>query len=110
MMAYPEMVAGTDRFDTDIMKMFPGKIVSKGGAEGVQCVGLVDMGIGITVKAEDGSPRSLSAITLKILEDLGWVKDVKDQELYDKYRTPRVLNMRKDTIGHIEVDFELEKH
>lgn len=110
MMARPEMVGGTDRFDTDIMKLFPGKIVSKGGAEGVQCVGLVDEGIGITVKCEDGNPRALSAVTLKIMEDLGFVKEVADQELYDKYRHPGVLNMRKDRIGRIDVDFELEKH
>ncbi|MGV3487396.1 MAG: asparaginase [Tuberibacillus sp.] len=110
MMTHPEMVAGTGRFDTDIMQLFPGKIVSKGGAEGVQCVGLVDEGIGITIKCEDGNPRALSAVTLKILEDLGFVKNVSDQELYDKYRHPSVLNMRKDRIGHIEVDFELKKH
>ena len=110
MMTYPEMVAGTERFDTDVMRLFPGKIVSKGGAEGVQCVGLVDEGIGITVKCEDGNPRALSAVTLKILEDLGFVKEVSDKELYDKYRYPGVLNMRKDRIGRIDVDFELEKH
>jgi len=110
MMAHPEMVAGTDRFDTDVMTLFPGKIVAKGGAEGVQCVGLVEEGIGIAIKCEDGNPRALSAVTLKILEDLGFVKEVSDEALYKKYRYPEVLNMRKDRIGHIEIDFELEKH
>jgi hypothetical protein len=35
---------------------------------------------------------------------------VSDEALYKKYRYPEVLNMRKDRIGHIEIDFELEKH
>ncbi|GGH76380.1 L-asparaginase II [Pullulanibacillus pueri] len=110
MMAYPEMVAGTDCFDTDFMKMFPGKVVSKGGAEGVQCFGLVEEGLGFIIKCEDGNPRALSAITLKILEDLGFVSDeLKATALYQKYRIPTVKNMRKDNIGDIEVDFELKK-
>lgn len=109
MMAHPEMVCGTDRFDTDVMNLFPGKIVSKGGAEGVQCVGLVEEGIGVIVKCEDGSARALGAITLKILEDIGFVKDIPDKDVYDKYRHPGVFNMRKERIGRIEADFELQK-
>ncbi|MFC4619231.1 asparaginase [Camelliibacillus cellulosilyticus] len=109
MMERPEMVGGTDRFDTDFMAMFPGRVVSKGGAEGVQCLGLVKEGIGITIKIEDGNPRALSAVTLKILEDLGFDTTVQDQAVYNKYRFPAVENMRKDRIGRIEVDFELKK-
>jgi L-asparaginase II len=108
MMARPDMVGGTNRFDTDIMELYPGEIVSKGGAEGVQCVGLVEQGLGIAIKMEDGSPRALSAITLKILEDLGFVGNEKNTELYKEYRVPAVQNMRKDRIGNITVDFELD--
>lgn len=110
MTTYPEMVGGTDRFDTDLMRMFPGQIVSKAGAEGVQCVGLIAKGIGIAIKCEDGSPRSLNAVTLKVLEDLGLQHDNVDSEVYQKYRESAVKNMRGDKIGRIETDFSLRKH
>ncbi|GGE49593.1 asparaginase [Pullulanibacillus camelliae] len=110
MMTRPEMIAGTDRFDTDFMKMFSGKVVSKGGAEGVQCFGLVEQGLGVAIKCEDGNPRALSAISLKILEDLGLVPEaLKSSDLYQKYRVPGVFNMRKDKIGYITVAFDLKK-
>ncbi|GGH84317.1 L-asparaginase II [Pullulanibacillus pueri] len=109
MMKHPEMVGGYQRFDTDLMRMFPNKIVSKAGAEGVQCLGVVDRGIGIAIKCEDGNPRSLSAVTLKVLEDLGVTAPSGQDETYKKYREPAVKNMRGDSIGKIEVDLQLEK-
>ncbi|WML48718.1 asparaginase [Neobacillus sp. PS3-34] len=54
MVQYPEMVGGTDRFDTDLMRVFTGRVVAKAGAEAVQCIGLVEEGIGIALKVEDG--------------------------------------------------------
>ena len=107
MMARPEMVGGTNRFETDLMALYPGKIVAKAGAEGVQCFGLIEQGLGIAIKMEDGNQRALTAITLKILEDLGLVGDEKNTELYKEYRVPAVQNMRKDRIGNITVEFEL---
>src|SRR5699024_8662060 len=37
MTEHPEMVGGTDRFDTDLMVTYKKQIVAKGGAEGVHC-------------------------------------------------------------------------
>lgn len=107
MMEHPDLVGGTDRFDTDVMSLFPGEIVAKEGAEGVQCLGLVEKGIGMAIKIEDGNPRALSAIALTILEKLGFGKEKKDHPLYQKYRVPPVENMRKERIGNIEVNFSL---
>ncbi|WP_404455345.1 asparaginase [Virgibacillus necropolis] len=39
MVNFPEKVAGTDRFDIDLMREYQGRIVAKGGAEGVRCFG-----------------------------------------------------------------------
>ena len=53
MMGNPYLVAGRDRVDTDLMQALPGRILSKGGAGGVHCIGLPD-GVGIAIKIEDG--------------------------------------------------------
>ncbi|WP_251553618.1 asparaginase [Neobacillus muris] len=109
MMKHPEMVAGEDRFDTDVMQAFAGKIVSKGGAEGVQCLGVVGEDIGITVKIEDGNARAVSAVALEILKQLGIGDEAVYQKLDQYVHTP-VLNTRNDQIGRIDVEFKLVKH
>lgn len=107
MMAYPEMVGGTHRFDTDLMKAYDGNIVAKGGAEGVQCIGVVDRGLGIMIKVEDGNDRARSAASMEVLKQL----DVGDDAVYEKlaeHVEPAVKNIREDKIGKIEADFKLK--
>jgi hypothetical protein len=60
MMAHPELVGGDRRrFDTDLMRTLPGRVVSKGGAEGVRAVGALAAAstaapFGLAIKVEDG--------------------------------------------------------
>jgi L-asparaginase II len=68
MRAHPFLVAGTDRLDTDLMAADPG-VLSKGGAEGLECLA-VD-GLGIAVKVRDGSARARGPAVLLSLEQLG---------------------------------------
>lgn len=108
MMAHPAMVAGTGRFDTDLMAAFNGQVVAKGGAEGVQCMGVVDQGIGIILKVEDGGGRAASAAAMEILKQL----DVVDEAMAEKlqsYVHPAVKNIRDEAIGHMETNFQLER-
>ncbi|OMF62162.1 L-asparaginase [Paenibacillus sp. FSL R5-0490] len=106
MTKHPEMVGGTDRFDTDLMKAFNGRIAAKAGAEGVQCLGDVETGLGIAIKVEDGSARAVSVATMEVLKQLG----IGDEHIYQQlseYVNAPVLNARKDRIGHIEANFQL---
>jgi L-asparaginase II len=108
MMQHPEMVGGTDRFDTDLMKIYDGRVVAKAGAEAVQCIGLVEEGIGIAIKVEDGAPRATSVAAMEVLKQLG----IGDQQIFEDlkdYVIAPVLNARNDTIGIITADFVLEK-
>jgi L-asparaginase II len=109
MIKHPEMVGGDNRFDTDVMRAFNGQIVSKAGAEGVQCIGVVGGALGIIVKIEDGNARAVSAVALEVLRQLGIGNEAIYQEL-DQYVNTPVLNTRNDRIGRIDVEFELVKH
>lgn len=108
MMQHPEMVGGTDRFDTDLMKIYDGRVVAKAGAEAVQCIGLVQEGIGIAIKVEDGAPRATSVAAMEVLKQLGIGNEQIFEALKDYVIAP-VLNARNDTIGIIKADFVLEK-
>lgn len=109
MMLHPEMVGGTNRFDTDLMNVFKNRLVAKAGAEGIQCIGDVESGLGIAIKIEDGNGRAASVAAMEVLKQLG----IGDEPLYqklDQYREAPVLNARKEKIGRIEADFKLEKN
>lgn len=108
MIQHPEMVGGTKRFDTDLMKAYNGRIVAKTGAEAVQCLADLETGIGIAIKVEDGSPRATSVVTMEVLKQLG----IGDEEIYSKLETyvnAPVLNARNDQIGVVKANFLLEK-
>ena len=107
MMAHPEMVAGKKRFDTDVMRAFKGNIVTKVGAEGVQCMGIVDRGIGIAIKIEDGSDRASGVAAMEVLRQLG-IGDESTNELLKDYIDAPVLNARNVKIGVVKANFVLD--
>ena len=107
MNAHPEQVAGTDRFCTDLMRTMGGKVVAKGGAQAVYCVGFLDKGIGLAVKIADGNSRGRAAVVLKIMEDMGLINEDELNKL-DKYRYPKVKNHRKQIVGELKTVFELD--
>jgi L-asparaginase II len=66
---YPEMIWGTKGFDSNIMKLFNGKVITKRGASGVQLIGLVNKSIGFALKLDDGIiGRNTSSISSCFLQ------------------------------------------
>jgi L-asparaginase II len=69
--AEPFYVAGTGRFDTEVIAAFGERVFVKGGAEGVICAALPELGLGIAIKADDGAGRAteplLSAVIAALL-------------------------------------------
>ncbi|WP_442598474.1 asparaginase [Neobacillus sp. D3-1R] len=108
MIKHPEMVGGTKRFDTDLMKVYNGRIVAKAGAEAVQCLADLETGIGIAIKVEDGTPRATSVVTMEVLKQLGIGNEEMFAELEEYVHVP-VLNARQDKIGVVKANFQLEK-
>jgi len=73
MLTHPELVAGEGRFDTELMRQGHGQVLSKGGAEGIQCLSRVGDGLGLAIKVEDGAARAKHAVALHLLEQLDWL-------------------------------------
>ncbi len=70
MMAHPFLVAGTGRLCTDLMAAWPGRVVAKVGADGVYSAGLPALGIGLTLKVEDGDMPASAVALLEMLRQL----------------------------------------
>ncbi|MER8426167.1 asparaginase [Mesorhizobium sp. M1403] len=69
-MAEPFFVAGTGRSDVAMMEAAPGRIFAKGGAEGVHCAALPELGLGIALKCDDGAGRATEVMLAAVLSKL----------------------------------------
>ena len=103
MLAHPELVAGEGRFDTALMALGHGQVVSKGGAEGIQCLGRVGEGMGVAIKVEDGSSRAKQAVALHVLEQLGWLTPITLEELAQAFLRP-APNLQLEVLGSLRFD------
>ncbi|MBE9031523.1 asparaginase [filamentous cyanobacterium LEGE 11480] len=73
------LIADVGQFDTELMRLTAGELVSKTGAEGVQCVGRVGESMGLAIKVADGTKRAKFAATIHALKQMGWISsDIAD--------------------------------
>jgi len=107
MTMYPEMIAGKDRFDTEIMKNFGDRVITKMGAEGVCCAGLPGKGVGFALKIEDGSPRAIEPVVLEALIQMEVIKGDEIEDLM-KFLEPPIISRKQEKIGHIRANFRLK--
>lgn len=78
---HPELVAGTRRDTTALMRAVPG-LIAKDGFESVQVAALPD-GTAIAIKVADGSDRARLPVLLALLERAG-----VDPDVLDPFRSP----------------------
>ncbi|MDX1977548.1 MAG: asparaginase [Pseudanabaenaceae cyanobacterium bins.68] len=85
MVNHPDMVSGVGQFDTELMQMTSGEIVSKSGAEGLQCIGKLNDGLGLAIKVMDGGKRAKQAAALHLLKQLSWISTTVADTLAEKF-------------------------
>lgn len=117
MMAHPDMVDGPGEFDTRLMEVGKGRIISKGGAEGYQGIGLMpgalgpdSPALGITLKISDGDQgsRARSIVTLDVLRQLGALNESQLEEL-SAFGPKTLTNWRKVPVGVSRAAFQLNR-
>lgn len=69
-MENPFFVAGSKQADTRLMELAPGRVFTKGGAEGVYCGALPELGIGFAFKCDDGAGRAAEIAATGLLARL----------------------------------------
>ena len=101
MLAHPQVVAGSKRFDTVLMNITKGRILAKIGSEAVYCLASVPDGIGITYKIDDGSYRAVAPAGIAILKKLDLISVAEHQALVEQF-SHILKNHRGDIIGTVE--------
>lgn len=104
MITNPFWVSGDNRGDLQIMSASKGNVVAKVGAEGIQALGLIPLGLGVIIKFDDGSQRARTSVSLSLLKHLGLLFDCPENLL-----APTIKNCNSIITGHIEPNEALWK-
>ena len=106
------MVAGTGRFNTDLMRVGGPRLVAKGGAEGYYAVGVLPTdrhpGLGLTMKIEDGDlqGRAGGSVVLSCLQQLDVFQE-DDMARLESHWSRAIYNHRGDVVGELRTTFLL---
>ncbi len=117
MTSNPYMVAGPDRFDTRLMEVTGGRLLTKGGAEAYQGIGIPagalgsgSSAVGVAIKIGDGDrgQRARTVVALAVLEGLGALQG-EEQEALAEFSPRAFTNYRGLTVGQVRTCFHLER-
>jgi L-asparaginase II len=99
MMRHADMVAGQHRLCTELMRLYPDRLLVKVGAEGVYAAAIVDRGLGIALKVEDGNGRAAMVALMAVLDQLG--VDPPPSERLPWFACIELSNTRDEVVGHV---------
>ncbi|MGK7891554.1 MAG: asparaginase [Leptolyngbyaceae cyanobacterium] len=85
MTQHPMLVCGEGQFDTEVMRLAEGELVSKSGAEGIQCLAKVGQGLGMAIKVGDGAKRAKHAVAIHLIKQLGWLSPIATETLEESF-------------------------
>jgi L-asparaginase II len=103
MLRHPELIAGERRPCTEMMTAFPGRVITKVGAEGVYCALLVQERLGVALKVEDGHGPAAALAIARTLEELS----LRPQP--DSLSARPIHNTRGEPVGELRVLGSLER-
>lgn len=102
----PYLVGGEGRLCTAAMEAYPGKLLTKVGAEGVYGAALIDRQLGIAIKVEDGSARAATVALVALLDQLDL--DPSPSSLLPRFASLPILNTRREQVGLMQAEGEVE--
>jgi L-asparaginase II len=100
--AHPHLIAGPGRIDTVIMEASAARLLSKGGAEGVQVVGDLERDLVYVVKCADGNPRGSDVLMPALLERFGSLTSEEADAVRAGLSIGPLTNRDGEVVGHVE--------
>ncbi|MGB7335022.1 MAG: asparaginase [Salaquimonas sp.] len=104
-MAHPEIVAGSQRFDTELMAALGTRAFVKTGAEGVFTIAVPETGMGAVLKCRDGTTRAAEVACARIVESILQKSDSglseTETRALKRLTNPDLKNWNKIKVGEI---------
>ncbi len=97
---YPEMVAGTARCCTGVIRNSRGSVLVKTGAEGVFGGFIPEHGLGFALKVDDGASRGSEVMLGALLEKLGLIDAALGSTLAQWFN-PEIKNSQGHVTGQV---------
>jgi L-asparaginase II len=98
--SHPFLVSGSNSLDTEAMEAFGGRLMLKGGAEGVFCGAIRDQGWGFALKIDDGHTMASRALVAALLLELA-APDAAQARLLQGYAAQTIRNVRGLDVGQL---------
>jgi L-asparaginase II len=102
---YPFMVAGSNRYCTDMMQLTAPQVIGKTGAEGIFCMTFTANKLGVCIKIDDGKMQPQYAVAQAIIEDSGLFSNNELANLH-LYAEHEITNFNKLVTGKTTVSKE----
>ncbi|MDR3475239.1 MAG: asparaginase [Devosia sp.] len=96
--SHPFLVGGSNNLDTEAMTAFGGRLMLKGGAEGVFCGAIRDKGWGFALKIDDGNALASRALVSALLLELA-APSPAQATLLERHATQPIKNVRGLEVG-----------
>lgn len=98
--SHPQLVGGTGSLDTEVMRVFGGRVFQKGGAEGVQCGAVRDRGWGYALKVDDGNMAASHVMVATLLLAISGPDDAQ-RKVLERLSSQSVHNVRDLVVGQL---------
>ena len=106
MRAWPRATGGAGRLSSELMERTSGRVVAKGGAEGLECVGLPERSLGLALKCEDGQSRGIGPALMGLLDHLEGLTMDDVAKLAD-LRRPVIRNHVGHEVGSLTAEIRV---
>lgn len=100
---HPFMVAGTERYCTDMMALLGDRVFLKVGAEGVYIAAIPELKLAVALKCEDGAKRGAERVMTALLDHLGVTAGLSAEQMMP-FRCPEIRNWNGLLTGHIQCE------
>ena len=104
--SHPELVGGTGNFDTEIMRVFAGRVFQKGGAEGVQCGAVRNKGWGYALKVDDGNMAASHVMVATLLLAIS-DPDPAQRKVLERLSSQSIRNVRDLVVGQLRATLKM---
>ncbi len=95
---FPELVAGSQRYCTDLMKVTKGRIIGKTGADGIYCLAIPEKKWGIAIKIDDGKMGPQYQVAQELLHNLKLITNEEYAQL-NPYNECDIKNFAGNIVG-----------
>ena len=97
MSQFPLLVAGRDRYCTELIEASNAQVIGKTGADGVFCMAFPALGLAASIKIDDGKMGPQYLVAQALISALS--VDVSNDEKLYKYVNPAIRNWNRHEVG-----------